>query len=140
MAKRNGPMSYTQWTDALGKPLTVENAEYLRNGGFKQTKLYAELFNRISDYVIDIFDAEAGKLGGGDVTDAVYALTRFNAVCKRLAFFRALKFIKKTDSDRLAAALKTSAARLAERLERDAENNTELAYAVSAFRRTTEGI
>lgn len=141
MAKSKGPTSYTQWVDALECPLTAENAEYMRNGSFKHGKLYAELFNRISDYVVNVFDAEAGKIGvSGDVADTVYALTRFNAVCKRLTFFRAPKFIKKCDADRLADALKASAARLVEKLSSGAENNVELAYAIGVVKRTAEAI
>lgn len=100
-----GPRSYGEWIQALSWPLTVLNAQYLRNGKLKEKELCTSLFNRISDYVVEEFNRSAAAVRDAEPEELVF---RLEALCTKLRlclFFRKLDFLAAAHREALAESL-----------------------------------
>lgn len=114
MRKRpQGPQSYSEWAEALSRPLTALNAQYLRHGTLKEKKLYPSLAQRISDYVVEEFNRSAAAVREAEPEELLF---RLEALCTKLRlclFFRELGFLAPAHRDALLDSLSRAAGEFA---------------------------
>ena len=140
LRRKSGPIGYDQWTEALSRPLTFDNAEYLKRGKCNKN-IYPSVFNKLSDYITSAFnDAALALNGAGDSgTDLVFALKRLNAVYRISLFFRDIKWIAPADGKALADSLKTAAMSIVAKLKPQADANPDIMFECAALERTANG-
>ena len=138
MRRLKGPRSEADWTIALSKELTAENAAYLSRGKMKRGVSYAAVFNRLSDYAVNHLNAALAALKSEDdsATETVFLLKRFGGVLGRVYFFRSLGFLHEIDEKRLehsiAAAVKKLTAQIKQGLGTD---DADILYELFALNR-----
>ena len=121
-------------------PLSYENAEYLSLGKLKEKGLYASLFNRISDYVIGIFNESVRALDRPiEASEMIFELRRLTAKLGLLTFYRKPEFIRAADSAALTASLKEATEKCIDGLyARYGNENADLSYETARLRRVLE--
>lgn len=107
--KPGGPRNYREWTEALSRPLTALNAQYLRNGELKEKELRASLFNRISDYVVEEFNRSAAAVREAEPEELVFRLEGLCTKLRLCLFFRELGFLAPAHREALVASLSRAA-------------------------------
>lgn len=118
-----GPRNYSEWAAALSHPLTALNAAYLRNGELKDRGLGVDLFNRISDYVVEEFNRSAAAVQRAEPQELYFQL---EALCSKLRlclFFRELAFLAPAHREALLSSLSRAVTELisAEKGTQDAD-------------------
>lgn len=131
------PKHYADWLEALKQPLTYEHALYLQGGKLKEREHARALAQRIADYVVDTFNAQAERVRTCSPEDIVFAIRHFIAEFRKLFFFRPLSFMAEKDKKAIVRSVTDAATDLSVFLtEKFGETDPEILFVRNDLRRT----
>ena len=140
MSKRAlGPVNYSEWVELLSQPLTDENAFCLRHGRLKDKQLSIQLFNRISDFVVEDYNNKVKAVKQAEYSEIIFALKNFSAQLSRMLFFKELDFIDEAHKQALTKSLKDATDELVNLLSKKFNTqDADLIYELNLLRRKSE--